>query len=437
MKKIKGRFSIGKLFYNDKFVMIFSILLAFALWIAVATNSQETVIYTVSDIPINLPELSNDLEFFTDESITAEVKISGNALIVATVTNDDIYVTASDVSEITEPGTYSISLVPKKSGVKTDYVFESSVSPSKIDVYVDRYAEREFTITDAITVESVDDSYYVSSTVLSSQTVKISGAESVINSIAQVSAEYVVTETLSSSTTLSVPLVFYDSDGNVISSEYISADITTVDATIPVLKTKTVSIEPNIVNMPSSLEFDESRIILSTETIEIAGSDDVIDSIDSISTAEIDFSSINISDNTVTVALVIPSGCRNLNQIEEIEVTFDMTDMTSTSIMVTSFIVINESSDREVTVSTSSVKVTLIGTEEQIDSIASENLTGVINMESLSSSFTGSTEMPITISINSKFSSCWVYGSYNVDITVSEISDTSDSSEESSTESSE
>lgn len=420
MKKIKSKLSIGKLFYNDKFVMFFSVMVAFILWIFVSTNSQESIIYTVSDIPVSLPELTNDLRFFNTDDLTAEVKISGNAIIVATVTKDDIYITSSETSQITEPGIYEIDLIAKKSGVKTDYVFESTVSPSKVQVYVDRYAEREVTITDRITVNSTtDSSLYVSSIVLSQQTVKIVGAESVINSISEVCAEYMFNAQTSKTESVNVPLVFYDANGNEVVSEYIQSDITTVGVTIPVLKMKTVDIVPNIINMPSSLNFDVSRIDVSPSTVEIAAPEDVISTIDSIQTAEIDFSKIDIQNNSIQTTLNIPSGCKDLNQISEVEVTFDMTNMQKRTIAVNNFTIINESPDRKATVSTKSLNITLIGPKEQISAITSANLTAVVNMEQ-NNKFIGFIEMPVTININSKFSSCWVYGLYTADVNIAE-----------------
>ncbi|MDD6490520.1 MAG: CdaR family protein [Clostridia bacterium] len=417
MKKTKSKLSIGKLFYNDKFVMVFSVFVAFIMWVVVSTTSQETTIFTVTDIPVTLPELSNDLRFFNTEDLKAEVKISGNAIVVASVTNSDIYISPTDTSKITEPGTYTLNLVPKKSGVKTDYNFESTVSPSKIDVYVDRYAEREITITDKIDVSSVDSSSYASTTILSQQTVKITGAESVVNSIAEVNAEYKFDNTLSKTTVVKAPLVFYDSSGNQITSEYITSDITSVDATVPVLKLKTVDIVPNIINMPDYLDFDNSRIKVTPSEINIAAPDDIIDTIKSISTSEIDFSKINIKNNKVTASLVIPSGCRNLDQITSVDVEFDMTGMTSKTLKIDRFTVINEGNDRKPTVSTKSLDVNVIGPKEQIENLTSAHLTAVIDMQQ-KNNFIGFVEMPVTININSKFSSCWVYGNYTADVNV-------------------
>ena len=321
MKKIKNKLSF-KLFYNDKFVMFFSVLVAFIAWIYVASNTQESSIFTVTDIPISLPELTEDLRYFNGQDMKAEVKISGNALVVANVTKDDIYITASDVSFIHAPGAYTIDLVSKKTGVKTDYSFESSVSPSSVNVFVDRYEEgKVIPITDKITVKSVDPSCYASQTVLSRQTVRVSGAESIVNSIAEVDAEYTFQSTLSETTAVKAPLKFYDANGEVVNSKYITADITEVDASVPILNVKHLPIVPKIVNIPDNVDFDESIVSVEPSTIELAVSKN--DNVTSISTAPIDFSQVSMENNTFTVSLEISSAYRNINSVEKAEVKFN------------------------------------------------------------------------------------------------------------------
>ena len=54
MNKLKNKLSF-KLFYNDKFVMFFSIFVAFISWIYVASTTQESSIFTVTDISISSP----------------------------------------------------------------------------------------------------------------------------------------------------------------------------------------------------------------------------------------------------------------------------------------------------------------------------------------------------------------------------------------------
>ncbi|MBR2177312.1 MAG: hypothetical protein IJ861_10275 [Clostridia bacterium] len=423
MKGIKTKFSISKLFYNDKFVMLFSVLVAFVIWVSISTTSQETTLYSVTDVPISLPELSNDLKFFNTEDLKADVKISGNAIVVAGISSSDIFITANDTSHITSPGTYKIALVPKKMGIMTDYSFEPSasqaVSPSSIDVFVDRYAEKEITLTDRIDVSSLAKDVYASATIFSQPSVKVSGAESVINRISEAAAVYKFTDPISATSTVEANIVFYDSAGNEISKDYIETDITSVSATVPILKIKTVDIVPNIINAPDSFKLSTDDVTIEPSTIQLAVPDDAED-IYSISTAEIDLSKVDLNNNSFDVELVIPSGFRNLNQITTAKVTFEQSKLAAKKITLSSFTVVNEIADRKATVSTKSIDVTLIGDSEQIKSITAANLTAVVDM-STKSTLAGFVEMPVTININSKFPFCWTYGSYQVDVNITDI----------------
>lgn len=426
MRKKISNFRLGKLFYNDKFVMGFSIFLAFIFWLYVSSTTQEASVFTVTDIPVSLPELTHELKYFNAQDIKAEVRISGNALVVATVTSDDIYITANDTSFITSPGNYTLDLVPKKSGMKMDYTFDSSPSPSSVNVYVDRQAEpREIEITDKIKVSSVDENSYASTTTLSQQTVKVSGAESIVNSIAQVCAEYEFKSTLSQTTVVTAPLVFYDSLGNKVDTKYITYDIAKVDATIPILKLVNVDIVPSITNMPDTLNISD-KITVDPPTIRLAVPTNM-SSTAGISTENIDFSKVTIDNNKFEVGLSIPSGCKNINGTEKATITFDTSDMETKTLAVTNFNVINEGDDQTTSVSTQSLNVTLIGSKDQLSTITSSNITAVIDMSAKAPNFIGMAEMPVSIKINSKFNSCWAYGSYTVNVTSSRKSETSQS----------
>ncbi len=418
MKKIKNKLSF-KLFYNDKFVMFFSVLVAFIAWIYVASNTQESSIFTVTDIPISLPELTEDLRYFNGQDMKAEVKISGNALVVANVTKDDIYITASDVSFIHAPGAYTIDLVSKKTGVKTDYSFESSVSPSSVNVFVDRYEEgKVIPITDKITVKSVDPSCYASQTVLSRQTVRVSGAESIVNSIAEVDAEYTFQSTLSETTAVKAPLKFYDANGEVVNSKYITADITEVDASVPILNVKHLPIVPKIVNIPDNVDFDESIVSVEPSTIELAVSKN--DNVTSISTAPIDFSQVSMENNTFTVSLEISSAYRNINSVEKAEVKFDMSQMAEKelSLSSTNFVIKNQGPNQNAAVANKTLTVKVLGPKSRMNILTAASVTAIIDMDDKSTITEGYVERPVTLVFKEPFTGCWLEGTYTVSVRI-------------------
>ena len=93
--------SLESLFYNNRFLMVFSLLMAIALWASVKINySDETTRY-ISDIKINFNTAvsqTGDYEAFYDsDNIVAGVEVSGKAynLNQYALSKDDIIVEAS------------------------------------------------------------------------------------------------------------------------------------------------------------------------------------------------------------------------------------------------------------------------------------------------------------------------------------------------------
>ena len=432
MRKITSKLSF-RLFYNDKFVMIFSILVAFASWLYVSSTTQESNVFTVTDIPVNLPELSDELRYYNAENLKAEVKISGNALVVTSITPDDIYITASDTSHITKSGQYTIDLVPKKSGIKTDYSFISSVTPSSVDVYVDGYKEKTLPIIVKIDVQAGKDSLYIAQPVLAQQSVKLTGASSVIDSISYVNAEYKFSQPISETTVVKAKLKYYDSSGDEVTSSYIKSDITEVNATVSVLTVKELKIQPIITNMPEYLTLDESVIKVEPSTIKIAVPTSA--SINEITTEPVDFSQVDLENNKFNVKINIPTGYKNIDGTESADLIFDTSNMTSKSIAITNIQMINKGLNQNASVVTKTLNINVIGPKTKLNTLTASNITAIVDLAEKSTLTSGIVEMPVSIIFNQNYSDCWVTGSYTVTIsfsTKSEASETSAAAESSS-----
>ena len=92
----KSKFSFSRIFYNDKFVMLFSVIVAFCIWIALPGNSEETSYAYIKDIPISVPDIGNDLKVFYMSKNTAAVRVSGNSIILRGLSKDDIEVSPDE-----------------------------------------------------------------------------------------------------------------------------------------------------------------------------------------------------------------------------------------------------------------------------------------------------------------------------------------------------
>lgn len=420
------KFSVNRLFYNNKFVLAFSLLTSIILWLAVTASDTEDHPRAITGVPVVVTlsdaAQADGLKVFSPTGAKATVYIKGNSLVVNQVNASDLQVVAPSASTITAPNTYSLALVAQQTEKRnlTDFTV-SSVSPDQVMVVVDRYKEKTFPIQGDITYKEnykSDPAYFVGSTTLSSDTVTVSGPEKQVQQVNRVAFEYEVGETLTDTKQFTSNLILFDANGNKITESGLTLSVNQVDVTIPVLPRQVLPLNAVFTNKPAGLSLDYGKVTISPRTIEVAGPSDVLSNLTEVSLAPIDFSDVSPTNNTFDVDIGLPQTCKNLSNLPTAKVTLDLSGLVSREITVTNFGVKNLASDKTAEIYTKALSVTVVGPEEEISKLTENNLVGEISMSG-KENFTGHTEMPVTFSISSA-SSSWVYGSYMVNIGVTE-----------------
>ncbi len=416
------RFSLSRLFYNDKFVMIFSIFASIVLWVVMASTNTEERPRPVNDVPIaiNLSEAAQQdgLKVFSPVNTTATVYIKGNSFIVKQIQTSDLQVVAKLASTITIPGNYTFDLTALKKGTLTDFEV-TSISPSQMIISVDRYKEKTFTIQNDIKYKSdykSDSSYFVSTPTFSSDTVTISGPEKEISQVNKVSVQYEISDTLRETKSFTSELVMFDANGNKITSDKLKMSADKVDVTIPVLVRHILPLNVSFTNKPVGFMLSTNQITIDPQSIEVAGPEDVLANLTEISLAPLDFANISPTKNMFDVSVTLPASCKNLSSIPVAKVTLDLSSMSTRKMVVNNFTVKNLASDKTASVYTKSLIVTVVGPESEISKLTENSLVAQVDMSG-KENFTGHTEMPVTISISNATDS-WVYGSYMANISV-------------------
>lgn len=418
MKNKKRKFSIRNIFGSNKFIFVLSLVIAIIIWITMSIDASIDTTRVITDIPI-LMSLSDEaqdsgLRIFSGADETASVTVSGNRVALGGISKEDILVTAQSANTINTAGTYTLSLTPSKVNVSDQFTITSQPSPSVITVYVDYYREKEFNIVDQV-VYQVENDYYASTT-LSASTVTVSGPQNEISKIASVSVSDRIQGVLTSDVKTTLPVKLYDSAGYEISSNLITLSVAEVDVNISVLPEKTVSLTPNLTHFPTGLNIGE-YVTVDPPEILIAGPSTILDNINEVSLDDIDFSKIDNTSQTFEVSVLLPDDCRNLSNKNTAKVTLDFSSMVEKTVTVTDVSVEKLSSEYTSKVTTQSLDVTIIGPEDQLKDLDASNIKAVIDTSTLNGT-TGSTSMPVTISLTGK-NSCWVYGDYQANITIS------------------
>lgn len=301
-KKKKSKFSFRRLVYNDKYLIIFSIILAFVVWIGASLNigTDETKTIRVN-VPIKLgDEVSEQLgmQYYSlQDTIDLSISISGPKFVIGQVEADDLSV-KFDTSSVNRTGQQTIPVLVTNKSNNLDFDI-SSVYPSSIEGYFDVNESRLIDVSLSYDKSAVGDGYVFGTPVLSEDKVIVSGPKTYVDRVdsASVSLNFendkILTEPYNEDCKINI-------EGSGVETSYLTitsrADTETpikdISVTLPVLKKTTLPVMVNIDDLPKGISQKDYSISYSVNKLE-AG---VLDS------ADIKYAVLgNISFNQLTV----------------------------------------------------------------------------------------------------------------------------------------
>ena len=424
--KKKEKLQLRTIFYHNTFVLIFSFVCAMVIWFSMAASSySEDKPKQIYDVPITI-ELSDaakeeGIRVFYQSYTTADVSITGNNLILNKVGLEDISVVARLSPNSTKltgntMATETIKLTAQKIRNNLADYEVSSVSPTELNVSYDKYKETTFKIEPNIQATAATN-FYVSVPTYSAENVIVSGPESSVNKVSRVAIDYSIADPISATTNFTCALTVYDINNKPINlrDSYLTLSVESVDVSIPVMNKQTVNLVATKLNVPTG--FSDSRIVVEPATIDIAGEADVVSKYQTITLpTAIDFSAINLKNNTFEMEIPMPTGVKNVSNITTAKVTVNLSGFTETTIDAATFEPVNIPEGKTATIITKTLPVNLIGSQAQISRLTPASIYGTVDMAKLADQ-NGNVEVPVTINISGA-TSCWVYGQYTVQVNV-------------------
>ena len=416
----KKKLSLNKLFQNNKFLIILSLVISTITWVYMSMGTTNDTSVTISNIPIQieLPDqlVNNGLQVFSDTEQTATVTVTGSRAVLGSISTKDITVTAA-TNGIDSAGTYQISLSAVKTNPSANFQIISTVTPSNVNVIVDYLRETSFPIQENV-VYKVADGYYAS-TSLASKNITISGPQTEIAKIAKVSASAELDGILDDSTSATADILLYDKSGNRISTDLLKMEFGTVEASISVLPEKTVKVVPEFMNKPEVLNLGDDMLSVEPSEILLAGPKKVLDNTKSIKLESIDFATLsNKRYEYDDQGINIPTDCKNISNSTAAKVVLDLSSLSKKTYTVDSFKVSGLSSEYKADVTQTNMSVTVIGSKKELENLKSSDIECIIDTSDQSGTV-GSVQMPVTFKLKGT-STCWVSGSYKANITISE-----------------
>lgn len=355
-------------------VQLVCLLLSIGLWIYVTNIENPIKSYELGRVPVEIKNVDSlkdaGLALAPNQEFYVNLKIEGNSQDLFRVDKSDFTISV-DLSEfVLKNGENKIAVniesVPSTVKIKNS-------NGLAITVNTEAYATKEVPVKSKINVMSKS-SYYVATPVFSPETIVVSGAESLVNSVTKVVAEGEESNAVKTiiKDYIVIPVDEYDNEikGVQLSQKW-------AEATIQINQGKTVPIKINTTGiLAKGLKL---KSISSTITeIGITGSEAVLNSINEIETETINLSEITDSTN-IDVALGIPDGILIHNGENSITVNIVL-EKVKTREFTIDYSMKGKQEDITIVPDNNKVTITVSGFEDVLNSLTEANFTAELNV---------------------------------------------------------
>lgn len=407
------------LFYNNLFVFILSLFISVVIWLLVVINVSPQTTRVIKDVKVTIDDTVPSqfgLEVFGESEFTVDVTVKGKKYQISTgnLSAEDIVVTAV-TTNVDSPGFRTLQLRAEPVNENASYTI-SSVSSKTIDVYFDTAKSVQFVVEPNIVADGfpvVADGFTCGEISLSENSVVISGPSTQVNRIEKVIAKCVLEKSLNSNFSVETDIIPLD-DKNKSDFDYLTMSVEKTVVAIPVLRVKTVDTAVSFKNVPknylaSPLTY---KISPTKETFNIFV--DEYEKTTSYDVGVIDFKTLSPTNNRFVFSsekLPIADG-----GAEEFIVSVDMSGFSQEYVNLSEEkIKINNPENIDYTLSYYPNSVVVVGPDAELIGITKDKIYVEIDLSQVDITKGETITIPALITVDSD--TCWVYGTYDVEIT--------------------
>lgn len=365
---------------NNIGLKFLAVLIALVLWLAIVNVNDPEKTITVSNIPISVTNesaiTSRDMVYNVKSEQYLNITVSGKRSIVSNLSAEDFRATAS-LKELSKVNSIPVDVTTKNAslGRKITIVKQSAQT---ILVDVENVEEKDFTDLVVEYTGKVADGYVAGLSSMSTDEVTVKAPTSIIDKIKKVAVRCSLDGT-NTNISKKCPVILYDKNDREIKSDEIELSDKKIRVNVNVLRAKQVpisTINKDKLGKPAD-GYVVDDVILSSDSITVYGSEESLDSIESLDIQD----DIDVSDakgdvtQNIDVTGKLPKG---LSVSGESTITVKVLIkklITRTFEYDASEVSLNDlSSDLDVQLVTKKVKVTLQGEEEVISQLTKDDM---------------------------------------------------------------
>ena len=402
---------------NKVLQVIASILVAVAIWVYVDVEKAPERTKTIRDIPV---EFSGESTTLADKNLmllsgydtTVDLTIKGTKRELVKINKDNVRLVAS-TSSIDSVGVHTLRWdVVYPDGVQSSALSVDWASKYKVTVTVGELYTKEVPVNCVVT-GTVADGYFTGETVLDPTTLVLRGQRDDLLNVAYAKLTVDISDaTRSVIQTESVQL--YDNDDNPVDNSNIRTNASLIQAKVPVLTTKEVSLAVELSGVPGSAG-QSIKTTITPSSVRLIGEADVLESINEIVLATLYIEDLEIwQQNSYVVTAPDGTWLANSNEVATVEITMEGIEEKTVTVDTFSYTNVPSGLYAEVV---DTLDVRLWGLSEELAELEADAITATADLSSVTE--TGSFRVPVTVTI-SGYRDVAVKGSYEVTVYVTD-----------------
>ncbi|MDO4284663.1 MAG: CdaR family protein [Eubacteriales bacterium] len=300
-----------KRLFDNLWLKIFAFLFAAVLWLLV-TNINDPVTYLqVNNVQVRLlntnliTEQGQVYSVLDNTDVIPVVTVTAPRSVIDSLEADNIVATA-DVAEMTSLDTVGIDLSTNKYNNELVSI-TGSIDAVRLNIEARKTKSIALRTTTTGTVES---GYVLGALSAEQNQVRISGPESVVDSVSTAVAEIDVSGFTSSIST-KADIRLYDAENNLVDTTSLTMNMTSVSVSVDIWPVKEVPVRAETTGTPAAGYMESGEVTITPATVEIAGRSSALNKVDAITIPAEDLDLTGLSEDlvkTIDIRPYLPEG---------------------------------------------------------------------------------------------------------------------------------
>ena len=360
-------------------LMLLSVFIALILWLyIVGVENPEADIEKRGLVSFIGQEAMAERGLIITEGQNAAVSLrlrGRRSALIDIEEEKDIKVTLN-LSDIKSPGQFNhVYDVSVPSGVTV-----VDRAPYYINIKAESLVERAIEVRMRLD-GNVAEGYTREAAVIDPAQIRVKGPQSVIDNISHALVVIHREEDISASISdfvSSYQLVM--TDGNVLESQFVTADVSEVVVDLPVSMYKDIALGVELIE-GGGLSASDVVVGLSHETIRVSGDPAILESLNGITVRTVELSKV-LDSSTLSAQVVLPNEVRNLSGVTTVNITLTIKPGISKKTIATDRIeIVHRPENFTVSAITEIVSVTIRGPDALVNEIYAHNIRVVVDLQ--------------------------------------------------------